>query len=659
MSSYRQPPYYYFGCRPLRLKIPLMQGNDIKVLQNLLKLLPASIIKEELRVDGIYDQRTRQAVKQFQRYFQLRSDGVVQQETFYYLGHRIGSYAYNEPIFSARLLGKSSRGPDVAVLQNRLAAYRGTRLNRPASSCFDLTTEEALRAFQGSFPELKADGIAGPELYDMLICWSPLGGRSLKKGRHGLDTCFLQYYLYQLFYHSKEPDGFFDQRTEKSLRQFQVDADITPDGIAGPKTFLALGTSLPFPDHRYYYRAARTDSLAQVANLFNKHPEDIIKANQISGPDFTIPPGKLLIIPSPLTFHLAEKGDTIESVAYKYAIPSGDLKQANARYPSTSLPPGEMLVLPRHQQNLSGSLLYLEESPTVKKLKQLNLTDFSTTSLLDLHESSPSHLSLTNDKKRIALLESKRPEYRVYDLGSGIIRTFKLPGITRQLSWSTDNHKLLADGQTIIAAANQASSFNFKGKMAQWLGDSQSLVYLQGKHSIRKINLDTGRDREILTLLDEDICGMQIDASGRQLIIFAQLAPARVVLSYHLDLVTGKLTEFSRNDYKASWSNQSELLLLLARDFYGEFYPWFFNRIHLYSCQFPLTELESLTAKSIDIYPGCFSPDDKYYLLALGVPVNFYNLPEQPRSLFIKRIDSPIITQLSSRQNLIDPFWIN
>lgn len=659
MRSRKEPPYYHFGSRILRIKIPYMEGNDVKVLQSLLHLCPPTIITQQPPLDGVYTQQTRQAVKQFQRYFGLPADGVVDQETYYYFGHRIGSYAHNEPVFSSRLLGLGSRGPDTAVLQNRLAAFRLTQLNRPANGRFDLTTEQALRSFQTCFPELKADGIAGPEDFDKLICWCPLGGRTLKKGRHGLDTYILQYFLYQLGYYSKIPNGFFDQRTEKALLQFQQDAGIAADGVAGSKTYLALGTSVPFPNHRYFYRAASKDNIAQIAQLFNKSSEDIIKSNQLPGPDYSIEPGQLLLIPPPLTFHLVMKGDTLESIAHRYAIPVADIKRANPWFPPGTLLPDDMVVLPRHRQDCQGSIIYLEHRNRQAKLEKLHLEDIRSTSLFNAEVSSPARLYLSPDHRKAAILDCTRSELKLYDRTSNISRSFRLANNAEHLGWSPDNNKIIINGSLVISSSNAQPRFKLEGTMGQWLVDSLTLVYRQGRYNLRKVHCETGRDQEILSLPGEDIIGFFADPGSRHLVIFSQPPAGRNTLTYIYNLLTGELKEFSRNDHIAVWSEDGNLLGLMAREYYGDFFPWFYQRLHLYSPASLDQELDYLYGKNIKILPGCFSPDHQYYVLALSVPTTFFSLPEQPSDLFIKRIGSRTITQITLNQNVSYPVWVN
>lgn len=653
----QQPPFYYFGSRSLRLKIPFMEGNDVAVLQSLLNLLPEQMVDVPLPVDGVFAQQTRKAVKQFQRYFHLRSRGVVDQDTYYRLGHRTGSYTYHEPVFSSRLLGMGSRGPDVTVLQNRLAAFRKPYLNRPASGCFDRLTEQALRMFQSQFAELQPDGMAGPKTFDMLLRWSPLGGRTLQKGRHGLDAYLLQLCLYHIGFFTRTPDGFFDQRTQKALLEFQGQAALTRDGLAGPQSYLALGTVLPFPSHCYYYQVKQGDSVTQVARLFNKNPEDLIKLNRLAGPDFAVRPGSLLKMPPPLTFHVAEKGDTLESLAKYYAVPLTDLRISNHLLPLTSLLPGEMVVLPKRRQDYEGSVLYIENHPQGQNLRELALPDLHHRSLLELGPQSRSRLYITTNHRKLALLNESSAELSIYDRDTGISRSLNLPSPAGYLAWAPRNNKLVI-GETLVITPNDPyPRFQMGGRLAQWLPDNETLVYLQGSRQIRKVHTGTGSGRDLLTLPDESIHHMQLDPAGRRLLVVAELTPERVFLTYILDLVTGELKEFSRNDHASAWSSDGEFLLLTGKEYYGDYYPWFYQIVRCFFSQNLLLR-DQITAKEIIISPHCFSGDNRYYLLLMGVPGNFYALRQPPRDLFVKHAGSRLITQLTCGQDIQDPVWL-
>ena len=158
--------------------------------------------------------------------------------------------------------------------------------------------------------------------------------------------------------------------------------------------------------------------------------------------------------------------------------------------------------------------------------------------------------------------------------------------------------------------------------MGQWLADSHTILYRQGKYHLRKVHSETGRDQEVLSLPGEDIVGFHVDAAGHQLVVFSQPPPNRTTLTYYYNLITGELTELGCHDHKAVWSDNGELLLLMARDYYGEFFPWFYQRLHLHAPASPGEELDYLQAKSGAISPGCFSPDRQFYVLTLAIPVS-------------------------------------
>lgn len=122
----------YFGSRTLRLTAPYMIGMDVRILQALLNMLSGVIVRENLILDGIFGPLTRNAVRDFQKYFGLLTDGIVGQETYLRLGHRIGKYAMGEAVFSSKVLQNGARGGDVHVLQNRIVAFKKGYLNRPA-----------------------------------------------------------------------------------------------------------------------------------------------------------------------------------------------------------------------------------------------------------------------------------------------------------------------------------------------------------------------------------------------------------------------------------------------------------------------------------------------------------------------------------------------
>lgn len=232
-----------FGSRILRSG---SSGDDVKVLQNLLNYLPDSITGPDLVVDGDFGPKTQAAVKKFQTYFGLSSDGIVGKNTFLYLGQPTGSFA-SGPVFGSRVLRKGISGRDVWILQNRLASTAkkyAIALGGPADSIFGSKTEAAVKLFQKD-KGLTADGIVGNKTFYQLYLNTFMGGRLLQRTRsdrnQGLDVFALQSKLKDLGYSPGALDGQFGPLTEAALKKFQTAAGITADGVAGPITYYNLG----------------------------------------------------------------------------------------------------------------------------------------------------------------------------------------------------------------------------------------------------------------------------------------------------------------------------------------------------------------------------------------------------------------------------------
>ena len=108
-------------------------------------------------------------------------------------------------------------------------------------------TERAVRRFQHR-AGLSADGVPGARTRKALGRYgkrAPLGGRPLLVGMRGWDVAALQF---ALAWHGF-PSGTL-RRSPRiahgwALRCFQRWAGITPDGVAGPKTFAALRGPVP------------------------------------------------------------------------------------------------------------------------------------------------------------------------------------------------------------------------------------------------------------------------------------------------------------------------------------------------------------------------------------------------------------------------------
>lgn len=67
----------------------------------------------------------------------------------------------------------------------------------------------------------------------------------IKKGNTGSNVKKLQKRLKELGYYKGSIDGIFGSKTEKALKDFQKALNLIVDGIAGSKTYVALGIEEP------------------------------------------------------------------------------------------------------------------------------------------------------------------------------------------------------------------------------------------------------------------------------------------------------------------------------------------------------------------------------------------------------------------------------
>ena len=131
------------------------------------------------------------------------------------------------------VIRKGSKGDAVKLAQTRLKA-RGYDPGA-VDGLFGTRTHNAVKRYQ-SDRGLTVDGVVGPRT------WARLDPPTVKKGSKGAAVRLLQELLADHGYDPGPIDADFGSQTEKALKEFQADWGLTADGIAGPKTWAALGS---------------------------------------------------------------------------------------------------------------------------------------------------------------------------------------------------------------------------------------------------------------------------------------------------------------------------------------------------------------------------------------------------------------------------------
>jgi peptidoglycan hydrolase-like protein with peptidoglycan-binding domain len=132
-----------------------------------------------------------------------------------------------------------TRGPAVEDIQRRLLTLGYDLGPTGVDGVFLGLTAEAVRTFQQRH-SLSEDGVVGEETWSALVDASfTFGDRTLYLRLphfHGRDVRVLQEALNVLGFACGATDGIFGAYTERAVREFQRNAGLPHDGIAGPDT---------------------------------------------------------------------------------------------------------------------------------------------------------------------------------------------------------------------------------------------------------------------------------------------------------------------------------------------------------------------------------------------------------------------------------------
>ena len=259
-------------------------GQNVRLVQFWLKIAHTVYSRlNDLTVDGTFGAATTAAVKRFQTYFGLTSDGVVGRTTWNKLYEVYNDIANKLLSSSLRpgeypgILRRGSSGTAVRELQFYLYLLSAYESSIPAvgiDGSFGAATENAVRAYQ-RFAGLTVDGIVGRATWESLYGKAsalrssgpvvtlkrlPYPGQPLTVGSEGSDVLYYTILLRRIAYYFESVEApplatVYTGETAAATRSAQALLSLPETGIADAETWTAvealslqLATGMPNPD---------------------------------------------------------------------------------------------------------------------------------------------------------------------------------------------------------------------------------------------------------------------------------------------------------------------------------------------------------------------------------------------------------------------------
>ena len=259
-------------------------GQNVRLVQFWLKIARTVYSRlNDLTVDGTFGAATTAAVKRFQTYFGLTSDGVVGRTTWNKLYEVYNDIANKLLSSSLRpgeypgILRRGSSGTAVRELQfylYLLSAYESSIPTVGIDGSFGAATENAVRAYQ-RFAGLTVDGIVGRATWESLYGKAsalrssgpvvtlkrlPYLGKPLTVGSEGSDVLYYTILLRRIAYYFESVEApplatGYTGETATATRSAQALLGLPETGIADAETWTAvealslqLATGMPNPD---------------------------------------------------------------------------------------------------------------------------------------------------------------------------------------------------------------------------------------------------------------------------------------------------------------------------------------------------------------------------------------------------------------------------
>ena len=255
-------------------------GNDVRILKNELNRIRRNYpaIPEINSTSSVYDGETEEAVKAFQRIFNLTPDGVVGKATWYRIKEIFSAVKRLSELTSEGLtipevervfrteLSVGDSGVEVETVQYYLAflGYFYPQLPPiPITGFFDDTTRDAVFTFQseyglpvtgvvdiGTFASIEREykrTVADlPENYQSAV-GEPYPGRFLVEGDRGEEVRVIQRYISRIG--RVDPavpeiaaDGIFGPQTRRAVEAIQAQLGVEQNGAVGPVEWVEIIT---------------------------------------------------------------------------------------------------------------------------------------------------------------------------------------------------------------------------------------------------------------------------------------------------------------------------------------------------------------------------------------------------------------------------------
>ena len=245
------------------------KGEKVTTLQKNLNTLGYNVGT----VDGVFGNKTRDAVIAFQKAKGLKADGMVGTNT----QKAITKALSDKATANNGVLKVGSKGEKVTTLQKNLNAL-GYNVGK-VDGVFGNKTRDAVIAFQKA-KGLKADGMVGPDtqqaIKKAINKKKSTNNNILKAGSKGEKVKALQKNLNALGYNAGTADGVFGAKTKDAVIAFQKTYGLSANGVVETNTQKAINAAAS-------YKSKGVLSKGQVGNNVKSLQNDLKKLGFLSG----------------------------------------------------------------------------------------------------------------------------------------------------------------------------------------------------------------------------------------------------------------------------------------------------------------------------------------------------------------------------------------